>query len=143
VVDAARETLLHVLNLKPEESVLVVTGEGCHTIGNALAENDEIPFRIVWITEIITWGERRPGYASAITEETMNGGPTNVNYEEMVVQAKEMLELLKDAQTNHMKTPAGTDIMTNVEGRDFITDIQIGSGKMGSLPAGRDFLCTC
>ena len=38
MVTAAREALLHVLNLKPEEKVLVITDEGCQRIGNAFAE---------------------------------------------------------------------------------------------------------
>ena len=38
MVDAAREALLHVLNLRPEERVLVVTDEGCHKIGSAFSE---------------------------------------------------------------------------------------------------------
>ena len=38
MVDAAREAMLHVLNMNPEERVLVVTDDGCRTIGGAFAD---------------------------------------------------------------------------------------------------------
>ena len=184
MVNAAREALLHVLNLRSGERVLVVTDEGCQVVGNAFAEaakeigtsietyllpesqrplneppsemfalledtdvvinafvamNEEIPFRITWIKGIVHSGERRLGHAPGITEEMMTEGPMNVNYEEMVGQVKEMLELLKGAQTAHIKAASGTDILINVEGRDFVTDVQITPGKMGNLPAGEIF----
>lgn len=184
MVDAAREAMLHVLNMKPEERVLVVTDEGCRTIGNAFADaareigasietyslpgsrrplqepppemfdflkesdvvinafvamNEEIPFRIKWIKETVGDGKRRLGHAPGITEEMMTEGPMNVNYEEMVGQAMTMLEMLKGAQIVHITALAGTDITINVEGRDFVTDVQITPGKMGNLPAGEIF----
>jgi aminopeptidase len=184
MVDAAREAMLHVLNTKPEEQVLVVTDNGCRTIGNAFADaareigasietyylpefqrplekplpemfdllketdvvinafvamNDEIPFRIKWIKETIGDRNRRLGHAPGITEEMMTEGPMNVNYEEMVGRAMTLLEMLKEAQTVHIITLAGTDITIDVEGRDFVTDVQIAPGKMGNLPAGEIF----
>ena len=184
MVDAAREAMFHVLNMKPEEQVLVVTDEGCRTIGNAFADaareigasietyylpesrrplkkpppemfdllkesnvvinafvamNEEIPFRIQWIKKTVGDGKRRLGHAPGITEEMMTEGPMNVNYEEMVAQAMTMIEMLKGTSTVHITALAGTDITINVEGRDFVTDVQITPGKMGNLPAGEIF----
>ncbi len=181
MVEAAKQAMIHTMDLKPGEKVLVVTDSKRKTVGEAFARAaeeagatsdiyflpddkrplseipadlppllegknvvinafmgmaEETPFRIKWIKKVIEPRDKRLGHAPGITEDMMLHGPMNIDYAEMKNMVNRMLEAMKNAKTAHVTSPAGTDLVLNIEGRGFMTDVTITNEHWGNLPAG-------
>jgi aminopeptidase len=96
---------------------------------------DETPFRIQLIKhemEIVS----RLGHCPGINESMMTEGPMNIDYAKMQADARRMMEALAGARTAHLTAPGGTDLRLGIECRGFQTDVVIGHGTWGNLPAG-------
>jgi len=96
---------------------------------------EETPFRIKLIKQEVTTNARI-GHAPGITMEMMKDGPMNTDYTEITEKADHLMELFKDAKEVHVTAPSGTDIILNIDGRKFETDVFIKAGTFGNLPAG-------
>ncbi len=111
----------------------------CHNGGviiNAFeGHSDETPFRIKLIKKEIATNSR-VGHAPGITLSMMTDGPMNVNWSKVAQNVDHLIDKFKDAKTVHLTAPGGTDIMLGIKDRAFDTDVRIGPGKFGNLPAG-------
>ncbi len=181
MVEAAKQAMIHAMDLKPGEKVLVVTDSKRKSVGEAFARAaeaagasseiyflpddkrplsdipddlppllegknvvinafmgmaEETPFRIKWIKKVIEPRDKRLGHAPGITEDMMLHGPMNINYAEMKQMVSRMLEAMENAKTAHVTSPAGTDLVLNIEDRGFMTDVTITNEHWGNLPAG-------
>jgi leucyl aminopeptidase (aminopeptidase T) len=96
---------------------------------------EETPLRIQLIRKEEEVGGR-VGHAPGITEEMMTEGPMNVDYRAIAKQAWKLVDRFRLAETVHIKAPSGTDIVLNIGGRNFSSDVEIKNGTMGNLPAG-------
>lgn len=96
---------------------------------------EETPFRIKLIkTEAAT--KARIGHAPGITKEMMIDGPMSADYEAVAKAVDHLMALFKNAKSVHITAPGGTDLVLDIEGRDFETDVLIKAGTFGNLPAG-------
>ncbi len=96
----------------------------------------EIQFRIKWIFKVKENGRIKCAHMPGITESMMTEGPLNVDYNDMKAKANSLLTLLKNAETLHITTDQGTDVILGIKGRKFIDDIFIAEGEMANLPCG-------
>ncbi len=177
---SAMNALENVLDLKADESVLVVTDDSKGEIGNAfrnaaerlgatvdiyrldgskrplseLTEDlssllegrdvfinafsgmaEETPFRISLVkTQMGT--NARVGHAPGIDERMMTSGPMTADFQALSVVARELMDRFIDAVEVLVTAPGGTDITMDITSRGFQTDVHIGRGAMGNLPAG-------
>lgn len=96
---------------------------------------EETPFRIKLIkAEIKT--NARVGHAPGITKDMMLKGPMSADYKKTAEDAERLIEKFKDAKEVRITAPGGTDIVLDIEGRGFESDVKIRSGTFGNLPAG-------
>jgi leucyl aminopeptidase (aminopeptidase T) len=111
--------------------------DGCTVVINVVSgQNEEIPMRIEWITEIEERGiliAHSPG----ITEEMMSGGAMDVDYADMRQRATVLKAAFSDADSVRITSEAGTDLLLGVRGRDFVTDVHVSDTEQGvNLPCG-------
>jgi aminopeptidase len=104
-------------------------------INTFYSDSQETPFRVKLLYEEISH-QARVGHAPGITEDMMRKGPMNVDYREVVRHTEMMMRAFDRAKEVHITTKAGTDITLDILGRDFQTDVKIGKGSFGNLPAG-------
>lgn len=97
---------------------------------------EETPFRIDWVNHVVTSKTVRLGHSPGITEEMMLEGPMNVDYDEMMRNAKGLMSAFDNARSVHITAPAGTDIVLGIEDRGFQTDVHITEENPGNLPCG-------
>jgi len=97
---------------------------------------EETPFRVKWIKVITDSKTIRLGHSPNITESMMTKGPMNVDYQEMLNSAKQLMKGFADAKTVHITAPSGTDIVLGIEDRAFKTDVEITEENAGNLPCG-------
>ena len=181
MIESARRAMVNVLELKPEDRVLVVQdpecekcsraffeaarAEGCDTAAYELpaegrplktmpegmaaavedrdlvinvmsGSSDEVPFRIEWLTLLEERGVR-VGHSPSITEDMMDGGPMDVDYDLMVDRAEGLIAALAGAVSVRITTPAGSDITLEIEDRRFVTDVKLTETEKGcNLPCG-------
>ena len=185
---SAREAMIHVMSLKKEDTVLVVTDEDTRRIGEAflaaavecgcetemillpeedrpfkeipppltgILENksvvinmfkalrDETPFRVEWIRRITDPKSIRLGHGPGITESMMIHGPMNVDYELMLDNAQKLMKSFEGAKSAHITSPAGTDLVLDIEDRTFKTDVEITDDNAGNLPCGEIGRASC
>jgi leucyl aminopeptidase (aminopeptidase T) len=96
---------------------------------------EEVPFRVKLCLAI----ESRPikfGHAVSITEEMMTGGPMNVDYRQMRATADGLVQALAGAETLHITTPLGTDMVLSVRGRAFLHEVLATEETAVNLPCG-------
>jgi len=178
---AALGAMIHVLDLVPEDRVLVVTDRATSTCGKAFSEGAkshgcpvitynlpehnrplqampddmpallddatvvinaivgdcfEIPFRLQWINVIELCGHVRMGHSPGINEDMMVSGPMNVDYADMLVAARTLMEGFAGAEAVHITTPAGTDLRLDLTNRVFIHDLKSTVEAGANLPCG-------
>jgi hypothetical protein len=97
--------------------------------------SSETPFRIKLIKKEIETNSRI-GHAPGITMSMMTDGPMNVNWSEVAKNIDLLMDKFKNANVVHITAPGGTDITLDIKNRAFDTDVRIGPGKFGNLPAG-------
>lgn len=95
---------------------------------------EETPFRVKLLYEEILYA--RVGHAPGITMSMMRNGPMNVDYTKVVKDAERLMAIFENVSKVHITTPGGTDIVLDIEGRGFQTDVKIDNGEFGNLPAG-------
>jgi len=96
---------------------------------------EETPFRIDLIRREMAVVSRL-GHCPGITESMLTEGPMNVDYAAMQADARRLLQALAGARAAHLTAPGGTDLRLGIERREFQTDVVIGRGSWGNLPAG-------
>ncbi len=96
----------------------------------------EVPFRIKWILEIVATKRVRFGHAPGITEAMMSGGPMQVDYPAMSDLATRLIQGFADAQSAHITTETGTDLVLDIQGRRFLTDVKATVDRGSNLPCG-------
>ncbi len=96
---------------------------------------EETPFRIKLIKSEIASGAR-VGHAPGITEEMMSTGPMTADYKKMAENVDYLMDRFTGAAKVRVTAPGGTDITLNILDRAFDTDVRIGPGTFGNLPAG-------
>lgn len=96
---------------------------------------EETPFRVKLSTLEMKCGAK-VGHAPGITEDMMIKGAMNVDFKEVAIQAKKMVEAFENADKVHITTKLGTDIEVGIRDRPFETDVEILEGRIGNLPAG-------
>ncbi|MDI6888059.1 MAG: aminopeptidase, partial [Candidatus Thermoplasmatota archaeon] len=95
---------------------------------------EETPFRIKLIkAEIATTA--RVGHAPGITKEMMLGAMA-ADYQKIAENVDAVIKKFKNAEEVHITAPSGTDIVLNIAGRAFESDVKIKPGTFGNLPAG-------
>ena len=98
---------------------------------------DETPFRIKWVKSMLATDSIRVGHGSGITKSMMIEGPMNIDYEKMVDTAVKLIKKFDNAKLVHVTAPGGTDIVLNIEDREFSTDVKINKKPyMVNLPCG-------
>lgn len=102
-------------------------------IFNAIPE--ETPFRISLI-KVETDVGAKVGHAPGITESMMTEGPMTADYQRVSDVAYSLMRAFRNAVKTHITAPSGTDIVLNISGRDFDTDVSIEKGRIGNLPSG-------
>jgi leucyl aminopeptidase (aminopeptidase T) len=75
-------------------------------------------------------------HCPGITEAMMTDGPLNVDYKKMREMAKKITKQLDNAESIHITTPAGTDIVLGVKGRAFGAEMEVKPGMVSNLPCG-------
>ena len=107
-----------------------------HVIINTFSsDSQETPFRVKLLYEEIQY-KARVGHAPGITTSMMREGPMKVNYSEIVKSADCLMDRFKGVKSVHITAPAGTDITLELNNRGWQTDLRIGEGDFGNLPAG-------
>jgi len=96
----------------------------------------ETPFRIEWLNMVEGQKSIRMGHAPGISEDMMTGGSLDVDYRRMRLREKLMLDLLEDTQRLHLRTNLGTDLVLDVNGRPFISDLKANVDVCVNLPCG-------
>lgn len=178
---AARNALVHVLDLTAGDSVLVVTDSHTTRVGEAFRDGaaregsavdlfflppngrplselppglgealdgktivinvfksmqEETPFRIKWIKAVYSTKKTRIGHCPGITEAMMTEGPMNVDYAAMSRTAHDLIGRFAHARSVHITAPGGTDLVIDITGRPFLTDVH-ATVEMGcNLPCG-------
>lgn len=173
--------MIHVMDLKPDDHVLVITDKKTERIGRAFYQaaeqygctadlfdipnsnrplktvpqpmldkldgttvainafasmQEETPFRIQWIKQILATGRIRLGHGPGITEAMMIDGPMNVDYAGMLATAVRLSDAFTNAASVHITALAGTDVTVYIEDRPFANDIKITTEHFGNLPCG-------
>jgi leucyl aminopeptidase (aminopeptidase T) len=101
----------------------------------------EIPFRMLWIQAVERCGTVRMGHSPGITAEMMTAGPLNVDYNLMQANADHLSTLLKDAVSLRITSELGTDLVMDVTGRSFISDLKATVKDGANLPCGEVYCC--
>ena len=96
---------------------------------------EETPFRIKLVKKEIS-ESARVGHCPGITDQMMTQGPMTADYKAIAKDVDALIAKFDNAASVHITAPAGTDLVMNIRGRGFDTDVRIGRGKMGNLPAG-------
>jgi len=110
---------------------------GISVVINALhGLQEETPFRVDWIKEIMATKTIRLGHAPNITEAMMTEGPMNVDYAAMQSDAARLMKAFEGATSVHITAPGGTDLKLDIEERTFCTDTKITIEQGGNLPCG-------
>lgn len=110
--------------------------EGNQVIINTFSsESKETPFRVKLLYEEIQY-DARVGHAPGITNHMMREGPMKVDYLEIVKSADRLMKTFEGVMSVHVTAPAGTDITLDLDNRGWQTDLRIGRGDFGNLPAG-------
>jgi hypothetical protein len=114
--------------------------QGIDVVINAMSgSSDEVPFRIDWLRLLEERGLRF-GHSPNIHEDMMDGGPMDVDYAWMANRADRLIEGLNGARSVRIRTPRGSDLTLNIEGRRFVTDVRITETEKGcNLPCGEVF----
>lgn len=99
------------------------------------AYSEEIPFRIKWIFKVEENKQIKMGHMPGITEEMMYGA-VNVDFSLMMQTAERIKSMMKNAETLHITTEEGTNILLGVKNRIFSSDVGIKEGEMCNLPCG-------
>lgn len=186
MVQAALAAMTHVLDLVPDDHVLVLTDHETFDCGQAFAEAAmnvgcrvetfvlpgekrplmqlpdglmtvleektvvinaivgdarEIPFRLRWIQAIENCGRVRLGHSPGINAEMMTSGPLNVDYQAMNENGDQLGRLLADCQSLRITSEAGTDLVMDVSGRKFVTDLKATVREGANLPCGEIYCC--
>jgi leucyl aminopeptidase (aminopeptidase T) len=115
--------------------------KGSKTAGSLVYVNafqgflEETPFRLQLIRK--QKDERsRVGHAPGISMDMMNDGSMTADYDSILKIAKKLMEAFKEVTIVKLTGPGGTDLVMNIEGRGFETDVRIPKGGIGNLPAG-------
>jgi len=123
------------LKAMPDGMAAMVKGQDV-VINVMSGSSDEVPFRIEWLTLLEERG-LRVGHSPNIHEDMMDGGPMDVDYGLMVDQADRLIAALADAVSVLITTPGGTDVVLDIRGRRFVTDVKITeTEKEVNLPCG-------
>jgi aminopeptidase len=96
----------------------------------------ELQFRVQWCLEVQKNKSLSMAHCPGITEAMMTDGPLNVDYKEMREMAKKLINQLDNAETVHITTPAGTDIILGVKGRTFCNEVEVKPVIVTNLPCG-------
>ena len=96
----------------------------------------ELRFRVQWCLEVQKDKSLSLAHCPGITEAMMTDGPLNVDYKEMREMAKKLVNQLDNAETVHITTPAGTDIVVGVKGRAFCNEVEAKPVIITNLPCG-------
>lgn len=181
MIAAAGRAMEAALDLRPEDSVLVVGDEVCSACAAAFAaaargygctvtsyelpptgrpleripadlaalipgptvvinaipgHTAETPFRIAWLHLVEGQGAIRMGHAPGISADMMTGGSLDVDYRRMHLREELMLDLLRDAESLHLQTAIGTDLVVDVRGRPFVSDLKALPDCCVNLPCG-------
>jgi len=101
----------------------------------------ETPFRISIIQLETRKGRSRLGHCPGITMDMLTEGALSLTREqnaEMQKKARNLLALLQNVATVHVKAPAGTDFTLSVKGRTWFSDTYINwkTMKWMNLPTG-------
>ncbi len=96
----------------------------------------ETPFRIAWLNLVEAQGSIRMGHAPGISADMMTGGSLDVDYRRMHLREELMLDLLRGAESLRLQTALGTDLVVDVKGRPFISDLKAEPNCCVNLPCG-------
>ena len=96
----------------------------------------ETPFRIAWLNLVERQGNIRMGHAPGISEDMMTGGSLDVDYRRMHLRERLMIDLLEGAESIRLRSGSGTDLMLDVRGRPFISDLKARPDCCVNLPCG-------
>jgi leucyl aminopeptidase (aminopeptidase T) len=180
MIGAARNALIHVMQVVPQDRVLIISDNQstlfsdafseaasscyCHVLVASLPEQgrplqevpakllaaiadatvvitvfrviaEEVPFRVSLCLAI----ESRPvrfGHAVSITEAMMTGGPMNVDYRQMRAAADSLVQAFAGAVSVHITSPAGTNLVLRVSGREFRHEVLATNDTPVNLPCG-------
>jgi len=123
--------------LKAMPAGMADTIEGRDVVINVMSgSDDEVPFRIEWLT-LLEERRLRIGHSPNIREEMMDGGPMDVDYALMADQAERLIAALAGATRVHVRAPGGTDVTLDVTGRRFLSDVKVTDEDRGcNLPCG-------
>lgn len=126
------EKLRPLKELPKELSALIPNNDVIVNAFEGFAE--ETPFRIKLIkAEIATTA--RVGHAPGITKEMMLGA-MGADYQKIAENVDAVIKKFKNAEEVHITAPSGTDIVLNIAGRAFESDVKIKPSTFGNLPAG-------
>ncbi|PIV82102.1 hypothetical protein COW53_00745 [bacterium CG17_big_fil_post_rev_8_21_14_2_50_64_8] len=115
---------------------------GSTVVINAITGDDrEIPFRIDWIRVIETDGAIRMGHSPGINEDMMVGGPLDVDYAAMISRADHLIAAFAGVESLHITAPGGTDLVLDLRGRRFVTDVKATVEAGSNLPCGEVYCC--
>ena len=73
--------------------------------------------------------------------EMMTAGPLNVDYEAMTKNGNRLGQLLADSDSLHITSELGTDLVMDVRGRQFVTDLKATVHEGANLPCGEIYCC--
>ena len=95
----------------------------------------ETPIRVALVAQEKSTGAR-VGHAPGIEERMMTGGAMDIDYRALAAAARKLIARFEGARSVDIKSPSGTDITLDIEGRGFVSDVEIPNATMGNLPAG-------
>ena len=101
----------------------------------------EVGFRLEWLKLIEASPVIRLGHSPGIDEDMMAAGPLNVDYGAMQRRADELFAFFADAVSVHITAPGGTDLVLDLTGREFVSDLKAKPGIGCNLPCGEVFCC--
>ena len=123
-------------NLKEIPDTLLPMIEKKDVIINAFeGYAEETPFRIKLIKKE-TALPARVGHCPGITEQMLANTAMCVDYKKLADNAKHLMDLFQNAKEVHITAKSGTDIILNIENRNFKTDVKVKQGTSGNLPCG-------
>lgn len=123
------------------DGLMTALEEKTVVINAIVGDAHEIPFRLRWIQAVEQCGRVRMGHSPGINAEMMTAGPLNVDYARMQEHADCMATLLEGAVSLRVTTQLGTDLVVDVSGRDFVTDLKATVKDGANLPCGEIFCC--
>jgi len=118
------------------EGMLELLKDKTVVINAIIGDAREVPFRMEWIRAIDEDLNIRMGHSPGIDEDMMLLGPMNIDYGPMGERATTLMQALAEAESVHITTEAGTDLVMDITNRPFVSDLKATPEAGVNMPCG-------